>query len=580
MKVAEARRLGRLRTSGEGAAAAKAHGPAAVLGLAMAVAAVLIYRKGLGLTFFGDEWAFIMNRRDWTIGTFLEPHNEHLSLVLVAFYKLMFATVGIDNYAPYRVAVILLHLLCVILLFALVRRRVGDLAGVVVVLPILFLGSAWEDLLWPFQIGYMVSIAVGLGMLIALDRRTVLGDVVACVLIAVSLASGSIGIPFVVLAVVELLARRERLTRLWLVAVPVALYALWAFVYGNPRAAPGAEAGLVPLLRENIPDTPLYMVNAAAGAFGALTGWGIDWGRPLVLLAAVGIAIWLSSSRSVSPRALAVLAAAAAYWGLTGLFRAQLNAPSGSRYLYLGAILLVLLGVEFLRGVQLTNGKLAVLGLFALAFSVSNFGPLQDGSRSRQAASSSISSRLGALELAGPSTDSLYKPAPEVAPDISAGLYFNTIEELGSPADRPDEIGRRLDSERQAADAVLTQALEMGLEPARKRPDPGSRPHIDAVVSGEVAFRPGCVNLEPTAPGAVFDLTVPSPGIAISTSGDSSAEVRARQFASAFPSTPLGMVGPHSVALLRFPARRRLGSWHLRLTSAEPVSACGLPLAS
>jgi hypothetical protein len=558
---------------------AKIYAPVGVLGLLMAVAALLIYRKGLGLTFFGDEWAFLMTRREWTIGTFLEPHNEHLSLVPVALYKLLFATVGIDDYAPYRVAVILVHLLCVMLLFAVVRRRVGDVVGVIVVLPILFLGTAWEDLLWPFQMGYLVSTAAGLGMLLALERQTVVGDTAACALVAVALGSSSIGIPIAILALVELLARRH-LKRLWLVAVPFALYVLWALAYGNPRAAPGAQEGLAPLLRENIPDTPGYMANAAAGAFGALTGWGIDWGRPLFILAAIGIALWLSSSRPVSARALAVLAAAATYWGLTGLFRAQLNAPAGSRYLYFGAILLVLLGVEFLRNVKLTNRALAMLGVLALAFSVSNFAPLQDGSRSLQATSGIVSPKLGALELAGPSTDPLYRPAPDVAPNIYAGVYFDTIEELGSPADRPSEIARRSETERQAADVVLAQALALSLVPARKRPPAGSRPYIDAVAAGEVAVRPGCVTLEPSAPGAAIDLTVPSAGIAIATSSDASVEARVRQFASAFPQTPLGTVGPRSVALLRLPVRRGLGSWHVRLSPTEAVTACGLRAAS
>jgi hypothetical protein len=548
-----------------------------VLGLLSVVAFVLLYRKGYGTTFYYDEWNFLMNRRDWTIGTFIEPHNEHLSLVPIAIYKLLFVTVGIDDYAPYRVTVLLFHLLCVALLFLLVRRRVGDVIGAIVVVPILFLGTAWQDLLWPFQIGYLASVAAGLGMLLALERRTLVGDIAACVLIAVALASSSIGLPVVVLAVVDLLARREPLRRLWLVAAPVALYALWSLVYGNPRAAPGAESGLWPLLRLNIPDTPGYMVSAAAGAFGALTGWGIDWGRPLVLLTAVGIAIWLWRSRPVSPRALAILAAAATYWGLTGLFRAQINTPAESRYLYFGAILLVLLGVEFLRGVQLSNRALALLGVLALAFSLSNFGALQDGSGGLQATAGLVAPALGALELAGPSTDPAYRPDPLRAPDVKAGLYFDAVEELGSPADTPDEIARRLEPERQAADAVLAQALRLGLKPEAQQPSSGPRPVVDAAASANVAFRPGCVNLAPTAAGAMLDVTVPSTGIAVTSIGDAPVEARIRRFGDTFPQAPLGTVAPRSTAILKIPERPGVGPWHLRLTPTEPVQACGLP---
>jgi hypothetical protein len=542
------------------------------------LAFVLLYWEGRRTTFNFDEWNFLMNRREWTIGTFLEPHNEHLSLVPIAVYKLLFVTVGIEDYAPYRITIILLHLLCVGLLFVLVRQRIGDMLGAILVIPILFLGTAWQDLLWPFQIGYLASIAGGLGTLLALERRTLLGDLTACVLIAVALASSSIGLSVVVLALVDLLARRD-LRRLWLVAVPVALYALWSLVYGNPRAAPGAENGLWPLLRENIPDTPGYVANAAAGAFGALTGWGGDWGRPLLIVAAIGIAVWLATSRPFSVRALAVLAAAAAYWGLAGLFRAQLNAPGESRYLYFGAILLVLLGVEFLRGVQLANRAVALFGALAVVFAISNFGPLQDGSRRLQATTAVVAPKIGALEIAGRSTDPLYRPVPDLAPDISAGAYFETIDELGSPADRRDEIARRIEPERQAADMVLAEALALRLEPAETAPTPGTRPHIDAAVLGEVTLRTGCVSLQPTAQGAALDLTVPAAGLAISTSATASVEARVRQFASTFPPTPIGTLGPNSVGLLRIPERRELGPWHLRLTPTAPVTACGLPRA-
>jgi hypothetical protein len=550
---------------------------ASVLAGLSALALVLLYRKGLGTIFYYDEWNFLMNRRDWTIGTFLEPHNEHLSLVPVAIYKLLFVTVGIEHYAPYRVAVLLVHLLCVALLFLLARRRVGDLLGAIVVLPILFLGTAWQDLLWPFQIGYLASVAAGLGTLLALERRTRAGDILACVLIAVALASSSIGLPVVVLAGVELIARREPWRRLWLVAVPFALYLLWSLVYGNPRAAPGAEAGLVPLLRQNIPDTPGYVASAAAGAFGALTGWGLDWGRPLLIAAAIGIALWFVSSRPISPRAVAVLAAAAAYWGLAGLFRAQLNLPAESRYLYFGAILLVLLAVEFLRCVRLPGRALVLLGVLAVVFSVSNFGSLQDGARGLQATSAQLAPKLGALELAGPSTDPLYRPAADIAPDVYAGVYFDTVDELGSPADRPEDIRGRLEHERQGADAVLVQALGVTLEPRAEQPARGSRPLVELVSGGEIVTRPGCVTLQPTAPGAALDVLVPPAGVAISTSGEAAAEARIRQFAAGFPEQVLGTVAPGSWALLRIPSRPGVDAWHLRLNGTEPVSACGLP---
>ena len=96
----------------------------------MALAAVAIYRKGFGLTFFYDEWAFIFDRRDWSPGSFLEPHGEHIAIVPAAVYKVLFLAVGLEEYRAYRSVVLLIHLACVVLVYLLARQsRVARARG-------------------------------------------------------------------------------------------------------------------------------------------------------------------------------------------------------------------------------------------------------------------------------------------------------------------------------------------------------------------------------------------------------------------------------------------------------------------
>jgi hypothetical protein len=95
----------------------------AVLGGLMLGAAIVIYRSGLGLTFYYDEWNFVLGRGGWNVDTFLVPHNEHLLLVPVVVFKVLFVTAGLDSYWAYRLVPLGLHLLCVALLFVYVRRR-------------------------------------------------------------------------------------------------------------------------------------------------------------------------------------------------------------------------------------------------------------------------------------------------------------------------------------------------------------------------------------------------------------------------------------------------------------------------
>jgi hypothetical protein len=546
----------------------------------MALAFTLLYRKGLGLTFFYDEWTFITERRGWSVDTFLEPHGEHLSLFPILCFKLLFVTVGLDDYGAYRIAVLIVHLLAVLLLFVLARQRVGDVLALFAAFPILFLGSAWEDLLWPFQLGYLGSIVAGLGMLIALDRESRSADAVAGLLLTLSLASSSIGISFAIGALVELLAKRDFRSR-WLrvLAVPGALYGLWTLFYGDRTAVPGTEQGLFSLMHNSIPDTPAYVANAAAGAFGALTGLGLDWGRPLALAAVFGVAFQVSRGRLLSPRALGLLGSILSFWVLAAVFRAHLVAPDASRYLYFGALIIVLLIVELFQGVRLSPTGLTILGVVLALSAVANFSVLQDGSRGLQDNSSYVAPELGALELAGTPLDPSYVPDPVRAPQVAAGPYFEAVRDLGSPADSAEEIAARPEPQRQAADSVLLHSLAVALRRASGLTPTGNPPSVDSSSGGSATAGHGCVLFRPEKTGGSIDFQVPSVGLAIRASSAASVEVRLRQFAETFPTAPLGTVSPGTTVLLRVPPRPRLRPWRVRLQPSGPVTTCTLVAA-
>src|SRR5204863_7192235 len=156
-----------------------------------------------------------------------EPHNEHFSLVPVIVYKILFATAGLDHYAPYQVVALVLHLTIATLVFVWVRRRAGDVLALAGATLLLFLGAGFEDVLWPFQIGFLFALASGLGAFLLLERDTRVGDVAAMILLGVSLASASLGIPIAFGAGAYLLVRPAQRGRLWVVLVPLVLYGIW-----------------------------------------------------------------------------------------------------------------------------------------------------------------------------------------------------------------------------------------------------------------------------------------------------------------------------------------------------------------
>src|SRR3712207_1813977 len=96
--------------------------------LLLSVVALLV--AGRDTTFFYDDWDFVVGRRDWNFHVLLTPHNEHLSVVPVVVYKLLFETVGLDDYGVFRLVLALLNATIGLLLFVYAaprseERRVG-----------------------------------------------------------------------------------------------------------------------------------------------------------------------------------------------------------------------------------------------------------------------------------------------------------------------------------------------------------------------------------------------------------------------------------------------------------------------
>src|SRR3954452_10586573 len=94
-------------------------------GVAASAAWYLVLKAGRGLTFYYDEWSFLLRRPGHSVDVFLSPHNEHLVAVPIAMYKIMLKVFGLGSYRPYQwmlmVGVILLG--AVVYLYG--RPRIG-----------------------------------------------------------------------------------------------------------------------------------------------------------------------------------------------------------------------------------------------------------------------------------------------------------------------------------------------------------------------------------------------------------------------------------------------------------------------
>jgi hypothetical protein len=313
-----------------------------IVSMAAVIVAAAILWLTRGYTFYFDEWEFIQTAPTWSWSTYLVPHNEHPSILFRLVYAALLNTVGLRSYVPYMAVLVALHAANAVLLFEVVRRRAGDLAGMACAASLLVLGAGWEDLLWAFQMGWLASVASGLGMVLALrGPSTAVRLTAAIALLATSLMFSGIGLVFAAVAVVELAATPERRRDLvWFVPLGIALGA-WYLAFGHsgtPRVPPPSAGNLFLL--------PAYVGWGLAGAVAGIIG--VAGATAVAVLVAAVAALGLTWWRHrPDPLALGVAAGLVTFYVLTGLTRAQLGfqQSASGRYVYIGAVLwLILLG--------------------------------------------------------------------------------------------------------------------------------------------------------------------------------------------------------------------------------------------
>lgn len=538
------------------------------LGALLLVSGGLIMYMGRGLTFFYDDWNFVTEDYGGGFHSLMRAHVGNISVFPIAVYKVLFHLVGLNHYAVFRLVVVTLHLICGALIFVLASRRIPRVPALLASALILFLGAAWEDLLWGFQVGYMLSIAGGLAAWVALERRDRLGDVIATACLIVSAGSSSLGIAMMAGVAVELLWRQEDRKRIWIVLVPAVLYALWYLGYGESQVT---EASVIA--------APGFFADLIAAAFGALIGRGLEWGRPLAVAGVLVLLGCLARPRPVSARLAGLLATGIVLWGITAAARSTISSAEASRYVYLGAVVIVLVGVELLRGITLSSRTVGIATVVVAFAALTGLTVLHAGADGRRENAEVLTAELGALELAAAHAPPTYQPDPQRAPQITAGPYLHTVRAIHStPADTPAGIAAANPTARTAADNVLV-ALEAPkpIPLGATRPSPLAPTPVTTVATGATESQHGgCLQLMPQgAPSMTVALTLPSGGVVIRNEGTAPASLALKRFGESFVSLP-NQAAPRSIGVLSLPPDEAPNLWQLQMASSSRLSVCGL----
>jgi hypothetical protein len=540
--------------------------PYLLLAGALAASVVLLMVLSSGLTFFQDTWAFLIQRRPFDARAFFEPHNEHIVVIPVVIEKSLIAIFGMTSALPEYIVLNVLLVVTAVLVFVYVQRRLGPWPALLGTVLLLFLGPAWQVMLWPFEISLVGSTMAGLAMLLVLEREDRRGDVAACVLLVISIGFSSLGLPFAVGAVVDVLQRRRTrgLGRFWIPAVGLVLYAVWYVAIGHEAKTP--------VTAHNVIHSPIFVAEGLSGSVGALTGLtslsgdpgGIPWlGFAALVAIAVAIAWVIRRPPAISSRFWPLAATAAAFWFLAAFARdAGGRDALASRYMHVGAILLLLGAADLLHCVRFSRRALLVGAAVVVAAMAVNFREFRDGRDYLKEQTILTKADTGALEIARRTAGPAFYLAPEWAGtgaliNVNAPEYFPAVDEYGSPADSPSELARAPEVGRVHADLTLAAALP-----------------ITAAVAPGAGFGAGCV-LVPGGAGEAGREVRLSPGVTrIALAPGSHAGLALRRFAVGEYPVVLESAPGASVTELTIPRDRSPRPWLLRVKATQPARVC------
>jgi hypothetical protein len=410
------------------------------------IASVAVLWLARNFNFYFDEWTVILPAdSSWTV--YLQPHNEHPAMLLRLIYAVLLNTAGMRSYVPYMAVLLALHATTVVLLFELVRRRAGDLIAIGAAALLLVMGAAWENLLWAFQIGFVGSVACGLGALASLHRGEVPPDSrsearggvgarsgsAATVLLLGSLMFSGIGLFFLIAAAVWLALTPERRKDLiWIAPVALALGA-WYLAYGRSGAAPAptSPAG-------NIAVLPLYVLWGLGTSVAGLIGEGGLFGPVLLLLALAALGFsW--RRRRPDGFAIGIAAALLAFYVVLGLNRAQIGyQQSGSgRYVYEGAIFWLLLLAGAARDLPWrgTWRPALIACVFLASFNSGVLLYAYSAAKTEQMLREAADLQALAVERKDPCLNPNAAVDPLVMPQVtSPAAYYRAVDRYGDPA--------------------------------------------------------------------------------------------------------------------------------------------------
>ena len=533
--------------------------PLALLAVAMVISTWLVLSLNSGLTFINDEWDPLINRPGWGIDQIFAEFNGHPTMIPMVIYKTVQEIFGMDSTRPFQVIHAALLLVMNGALFVYLRRRVGDWAALIGTVMILFLGAAFEVLIYSFAMNFVGAIAVGIGALLALDRDDDKGDVAAAALLTVGVFFSMVIVPFIVAAAVEVLLNpRGRRERAFVPGAPFAVLFIWWAIWGR-------ESDQSSVTLSGILSSPGAIFDALGSGFtslfGLATGYGSEanqpnlvWGK-LFAIASVALVWWRLKVLGRFPKDFLVIGSAfVAYLVILGIDPGGGREPTFSRFQLPTAVFILMLASTLLEGIRMKTAWLIVGAVIAILSIQGGVGLWQEQATGRWvSASQYVRSLVTGFELSSPDLRPDAIAFQETWGSPTVGEYLEAANRYGSPAFSASAIGALEPGELSWIDSGLVEGTGVGLDG-----DPPELPPSTCRGAGgelPIEVEPGRYRVENASNG---ELTV-----LVSRLGPA-------------PGNDIGAVLPDSAAGLDLPAGDLSEPWRVSFEPSSPqVRLCG-----
>ncbi|MEK6273002.1 MAG: hypothetical protein AABM42_10205 [Actinomycetota bacterium] len=373
-----------------------------VLGGAMVVSLVLGLWFSRDTTFTLDEVYWFSTSPQLDLRGTIEPYNGHLVFTTRLVYAAILDIFG-AGYLPFRLLTLGTVLLTAGLFFVFAQRRIGAVAALAPTLVLLFYGSDPHHAISGNGFTVLLPLALGIAALLALEREDLGGDIVACVLLCLAIATFSVGVAFVVGTAALILLGGDRWRRAWVFLVPALLFGAW-YLWSRSQGA-GAGSGTVSL--SNLLLVPNWMLNSLAAVGTSFLGLNYDYGDlasnwgPVVAIAALVALAWRLRRGNVPKWLWALMAVPATLWVIEaarGVYP-PFRVPQSSRYIFPVTIAVLLVAVEAARGRRLGRGGVLALYAVAAISLATNIALLRDYSAQFRLAAGEMRSDLGAIDI-------------------------------------------------------------------------------------------------------------------------------------------------------------------------------------